>query len=63
MKTFAAATTLLVLGTLAALLMVACAEQPRPANTAQNQLATQSSPAAAPSPVAASNKDGGGGGW
>ena len=63
MKTFRLATTFFVLGALAALLAVGCADQPRPVNSAQNQTAAQSSPGAASSPGAVSKGDGGGGGW
>ncbi len=61
MKMFAAAFTFLVLGALAALSAVGCADQPRPANTAQNQAAEQQSPVAASSPGSALKGDGGGG--
>jgi hypothetical protein len=59
MKAFAAA-IFLVLGALAGVLAVGCADQPRQANSAQNQLAVGSNPGAAPDPGAAA-KDGGGG--
>jgi hypothetical protein len=62
MKALAASTLFLALAISAGALIVSCAEPPRPANSAQNP------PSAAPSdtaanPGAASNKDGGGGGW
>ena len=49
----------LVLGALAGVLAIGCADQPRPANSASNQLAAGSTPGAAPNLAAA--KDGGGG--
>ncbi|HXN33192.1 MAG TPA: hypothetical protein VN894_15075 [Polyangiaceae bacterium] len=60
MKAFAAATIFLVLGALAGVLAVGCADQLRPANSAQNQAAAESSAGAAPT-VGAASKDGGGG--
>jgi hypothetical protein len=62
MKTLATATVFLVLGALGALLTVGCADQPRPANSAQNQTATQSS-AAGPAASPGASKGDGGGGW
>jgi hypothetical protein len=61
MKTFAAAFTFLVLGALAALSAVGCADQPRPANSAQNQTAEPSSQVTTSSPGPVSKGDGGGG--
>jgi hypothetical protein len=49
----------LVLGALAGVLAIGCADQPRPVNSAQNQLAAGSTPGAARNLGAA--KDGGGG--
>jgi hypothetical protein len=61
-KAFGPATIFIVLGALAGLLAVGCADQPRPANSAQNQLAAESTAGTAPNAgAAASNKDGGGG--
>jgi hypothetical protein len=62
MKAFAAATLFLTLAAFAGVFSAGCADQSRPTNSAQNQLAAAPDPGAASSPGAAA-KDGGGGGW